>query len=347
MHLAGRFNYRFSPRNIACVALLLFTGITATTATAAPGDTRIAKWKNNSTAVFLLMFDDSWPSHWQVAAPELIKRNMTATFYVNPGKGEYKQFASEWENKMWKQGMVYGDHTLTHRGAKDLETADWEIGECARFIRKITGLADDAMVSYGQPGVPPGDWTITPEQTANLLKKYNLVDRPPFTGHGAVYELQTTKQMLDLADSAIDKKGMEYLVIHGVERIKENWGYQDFWALKQDVFLPLLDGLAERRDKGELWITDHISAHKYEQERDTSKVITANVTENSIELRLESSLDSKTYDAPLTLITQIPAHWKKVKITQAGDSQVVKNISSKIHFEAVPGSEVIQLEAIE
>ena len=37
----------------------------------AVGHTRIARWKDDSKGVFLLMFDDSWPSHWQVAAPEL------------------------------------------------------------------------------------------------------------------------------------------------------------------------------------------------------------------------------------------------------------------------------------
>jgi hypothetical protein len=47
--------------------------------------------------------------------------------------------------------------------------------------------------------------------------------------------------------------------------------------LKQDIFLPLLDALKERQDRGELWITDHISCHKYEKERDggTVKVLTS------------------------------------------------------------------------
>ena len=51
---------------------------------------------------------------------------------------------------------------------------------------------------------------------------------------------------------------MEYLIIHGVERKQPDWGFQDFWALKQDILLPVLDGLKERRDRGDLWITDHI-----------------------------------------------------------------------------------------
>lgn len=348
MHLF-RFSHTRFPRILFCTVLLLFTSIcmAASTASPAPGDTRIARWKNDSTAVFLLMFDDSWPSHWQVAAPELIKRNMIATFYINPGKGEYQKFAKQWENTLWKQGMVYGNHTMTHRGAKDLKTADWEIGECARIIRRITGLSENALISYGQPGLPAGDWTVTTEQTSDLLKQYNLVDRPPFTGHGAVYELQTANQMLDLADDAIKKKGMEYLIIHGIERIKENWGYQDFWALKQDVFLPLLDGLAERRDRGQLWITDHISMYKYEKERESTKILISKTTASGMELRLQSSLDAEIYDTPLTLITQTPAAWNKVKITQAANTQIVQVASRQIKFDALPNNEAIKIQATE
>src|SRR5687767_7579577 len=69
---------------------------------------RVARWKDDKAGAFLLMFDDSWPSHWQVAAPELVKRKMTATFYICPGKGEYQKFAKEWEEVLPKQGMVYG-----------------------------------------------------------------------------------------------------------------------------------------------------------------------------------------------------------------------------------------------
>src|SRR5829696_7692773 len=98
------------------------------------GETRIARWKNDCTGVFLLMFDDSWPSHWQVAAPELARRGLIATFYICPGKGEHQKFAAEWEQNLWKLGMVYGDHTMTHQGVKDVANADWEIGECAEVI---------------------------------------------------------------------------------------------------------------------------------------------------------------------------------------------------------------------
>ena len=312
-----------------------------------PSETRIAKWKDDRAAAFLLMFDDSWPSHVQVAAPELARRELIATFYICPGKGEHQKFSADWEQKLWKQGMVYGNHTMTHKGVKDITNAEYEIGDCVRVIRKITGAKETKLISYGQPGVGPKDWNITPAQLDELLKKHNMISRPPFNDHGAVYHLKTTEEMLALADKAIAKKGMEYLVIHGVERIKPDWGYQDFWALKQTIFLPLLDGLKERRDKGDLWITDHISAHQYETERDSAEVKLLEQNAGSIKLELKSKADPAYYDQPLTLLTHVPADWKQVQVVQGEKKSVITVEKLMARYEAIPGAGTIEIKRVE
>jgi peptidoglycan/xylan/chitin deacetylase (PgdA/CDA1 family) len=307
------------------------------------GATRIAKWKDDRTAAFLLMFDDSWPSHFQVAAPELAKRDMIGTFYVCPGKGEYEKFSQEWEEKLWKHGMVYGNHTMTHKGVKDYPSADWEIGECARIIRRITPGKADRLVSYAQPGVKADDWNLSAEALSELLKKHRLVDRPPFTDHGAVYHLKTAQDMLELADKAIANKGMEYVIIHGVERITPDWGYQDFWPLKQEVFLKVLDGLQERSKNGKLWITDHISQHQYETERNTAKVKVLTVSDQVISLELSTDADPSLYDLPLTLVTHVPQGWKRAAITQNGKSTSVAVETGTVKFDALPSDGTIEL----
>ncbi|HTN76075.1 MAG TPA: polysaccharide deacetylase family protein [Pirellulaceae bacterium] len=308
---------------------------------------RVARWKDDKAAAFLLMFDDSWPSHWQVVAPELVKRKMTATFYICPGKGEYQKFAKEWEETLWRQGLVYGDHTMTHKGVTDLANAEWEIGECAQYIRKTTQSKADRLVSYGQPGVGPKDWNITGEQLDELLKKHRLISRPTFVDHGAVYHLKTAKEMLALADKAIAGHGMEYVVFHGVERITPDWGYQDMWPLQQEIFLAVLDGLQERRDKGQLWITDHISMHQYETERDRAKVRVVESNGSRLRLELTSKADPRYYDAPLTLVARLPADWKMARVTQGEKQTMVASESGVIRFDALPGDQPITLERVE
>jgi polysaccharide deacetylase len=312
------------------------------------GSTRIARWQDNRKATFLLMFDDSWPSHWQVAAPELVKRGLIATFYLNPGKGEFQKFKDHWDKELWQQGMVYGDHTMTHKGVKDFENADWEIGQCANIIRRMVPDKDPhrpRLLSYAQPGVAQGAWNITDGQLNELLKKYHLVSRADAKGHMAVYHLKTAAEMLALADQAIEKGGVEYLIIHGVERVKPDWGYQDFWALKQDILLPVLDGLKERRDRGDLWITDHISAHQYEKERDGATVRTLEAGDRQIRLELTSTADPKFYDLPLTLVTQVPNAWRLAKATQGSREVAVKVKEGTAQFQAVPNGGPINVAA--
>ncbi len=325
-------------------AALLMCVIASSSAQAAVGDTRIARWKSDKTAVFLLMFDDSWPSHFQMAVPALTARGMVATFYINPGKGEYKACKAEWENNVWKAGMAYGNHTFTHKGITDPANAEYEVGECTKEILRIVPGKAKRLISWATPGVGKGKWNIKPEELQVLWTKYHLIDRPPFTNHGAVYHLKTADQMLALADSAIGKGGMEYLVIHGVERRDPyKWSYQDFWPLNFDVFTAVLDGLKERRDAGKLWITDHISWHQYATERDTATLRKVEATNQQIKLELASTSDPELYDQPLTLVTEAPPPWTQASVTQAGATKQYPVIAGKLQFEATPNAGAIAI----
>ncbi len=325
------------------VALCLTLGLVST-GHAAVGDTRVAHWQHDAKAVFLLMFDDSWPSAFQVAAPELVKRDMIATFYICPGKGEYKVFKSEWENQVWKTGMVYGNHTFTHSGVKDFDDAKKEIGQANDAIYAAVPGKNPRLISFAMPGVAQGKWNINKEQLAEILKANHLIDRPTFSGHGAVFQWKTTEQMLALADKAIASGGMEYLVIHGVERRAPlDTSYQDMWALNQDLFREVLDGLNTRRERGDLWITDHISYHQYDTERATAKVKTLSADAKKIALQLTSNADKSFYDQPLTLVTQVPPTWTAVQVTQ-GDAKMTAPVTNGlVKFTALPNDVQVEL----
>lgn len=330
---------------VAGLSVFIVVGLSAMVSAGDPGDTRVARWQDDAKAAFLIMFDDSWPSHWQVAVPELAKRGMIATFYINPKKGEYLKFKDEWENKIWKLGMVYGNHTLTHQGVANAEEADRDIGECTRIITACIPGKVPRLVSYGQPGVGPGKWNITATELNQILAKHHLVSRPPFDKHGAVYYLKTAGEMLALADRAIASTGMEYVVIHGVQRIVPDWKYQDFWPLNQQVFFGLLDGLKERRDRGDLWITDHISQVQYETERTGATVRILERGRQAIRVQLATAADPAFYDLPLTLVTQVPGDWHACNISQGTNSLVVPVSNGQAKYRAVPGPDVITLQA--
>ncbi|HAZ62809.1 MAG TPA: hypothetical protein DCZ72_04260 [Armatimonadetes bacterium] len=312
---------------------------------AATGETTVARWQNDATGAFMLMFDDSWPSHFQVAAPELHKRGLTATFYINPGKGEYKVFEETWRNEVWQLGQVYGVHTMDHKGLADLAAARADLAQCAQLIREMVPGAPDRLISYARPGVPAEAWGISDEEEALALAENNLIDRPPFADHGAVYHFQTLEQMIGLADAAIEAGDLNYLIVHGVERIEPAWNYQDFWALDQDIFVPLLDGLAERVAAGDLWVTDHISAHQYQVERDSARVDLLAADGQEVRLRLSHEADPALYDLPLTLVTEVPAGWARVSVRQGEAEQTVETADGRATYSARAGADEIVLRA--
>lgn len=311
------------------------------TAPNAVGTTRIAHWKDDKKGVFLLMFDDGWPSGWQVALPELKKRGMIGTFYVVPGKGEYKQFEKIWLNDVVAAGMVLGNHTMTHNGFQGKADTEMEINDSTQYLLKNVPGKNPRLISFALPGV--NDYDFGGLDFKALLAQNNLVDRPDFKGHGANYHFKTLPEYLAFADKAIATGSVEYIVFHGLERITPNWGFQDMWAVPQSVFLPFLDGLQERRDRGDLWITDHISATKYEREVKTARVRTLEATGKKIALELKADTDAQLYDEPLTLITQVPDKWTKCTVAQGQTSVEAVAEKGQLRFEALPDGGPITL----
>lgn len=302
-----------------------------------PGSTTIAKWQDNHTAAFMLMFDDSWPSHFQVAIPALIQRHMIGTFYINPGKGEFKHFKDKWANELWKSGMVYGNHTMTHRGVKDMDNARQEIGGCTDAILDMVPGKKPRLISWAKPGVGKGKWNINSDQLQQLIKAYHLIKRPTFVNHGAVYHLKKFEQYAMLVDKAIEKGDAGYVIIHGLERrapMITKW--QDFWPMNQDLYYQLLDYMASKRDARELWITDHISIHQYETQYQTAKVQTISADASQIKLKFTCDADPQFYDLPMTLNTIVPASWKSVTVQQGQSQELVEVKNGQVTIHAIP-----------
>mgnify|MGYP001344242646 CR=1 FL=1 len=186
----------------SCRLLALCTLSLATTSQAneSIGHTQVATWKDNRTAAFMLMFDDGWPGQLQVGVPALQERQLTATFYMVPDKGEYKQIAAKWAEAIQGGYIIYGNHTMTHGGVRDYQHAQTEIKECTRIIREelqpIPGKPK-RLISFAQPGVKKGKWTLPKEDLIRVLEEDNMIRRPTFRDHGAVYHLQELEEMTD------------------------------------------------------------------------------------------------------------------------------------------------------
>jgi peptidoglycan/xylan/chitin deacetylase (PgdA/CDA1 family) len=307
----------------AAVALLAWAGVAR--AADPVGETSVLKWRDGKKAVFLLAFDDSCQSHVKNAIPELEKRGLVGTFYINPGNGPFQSMRKAWEIDLPKSpAVVYGNHTFKHTGATNTVHLDAELARCQAVIDACyPERKKPCLVSFGRPGGVP--WTVTDEEKKAALAKYRLVERPSFFGFPM--HIKTTEAVCGLVDKAIAKGDMGHNDAHGVGG--------DWLTMPMDVFTALLDKLDACRDT--VWVADHITYHKYLTERSSAQVKVVQADNAKIRLSLTSAADPALYDTPLTLETRVPAGWTKCQVTQGASNNECAVTDGKVRYGAVPG----------
>ncbi len=317
------------------LAALLMASLAGAQEADRPGSTRVARWKDDRKAAFLLMFDDSVPSHVKNAVPELKKRGLVGTFYVNPGARHYQAFREAWEKEIPAAGMAYGNHTMTHAGARDAAHFDEELRGCSEAIlRIIPEPKGPRLLSYGRPGVKKEDWRITGAEEKQLLEKHRLVERPAIGQRLAGINLKTADDLLKVVDKALAEGSLEVVLFHGVGG--------DWLSMPLPDFIVLLDALAGKKDR--LWVTDALSAHKYETGRAGAEVTVAEAGERGVRLTLSTKADPKLYDLPLTLVTRVPASWKRCQVAQGTDRAVAPAVEGAVRYDARPGTNEILIQ---
>ena len=301
-------------------AAILFVGA----AQAETGETAVLKWRDGKKAVFLLAFDDSCQSHVRNVIPALEKRGMVGTFYINPGNGPFQSMRKVWESELPKNpAVVYGNHTFKHTGATNTVHLDTELARCDAVIHACyPDRKKPFLISFGRPGGVP--WTVSDEEKRAALAKYNLIERPSFFGYPM--HIKTTEAVCKLVDQAIAKGDMGHLDSHGVGG--------DWLTIPMEVFNALLDKLDACRS--DVWVTDHITYHKYMTERSSAQVKIVKAEKEQIRLQLSCSADPALYDAALTLETRVPEGWAKCQVAQGETKAECAVANGMVRYAAVP-----------
>jgi len=297
-------------------------------------DTKVTKWKSGKQAAFMLMFDDSLPSHVQYVIPELNKRDFTGTFYINPGKYNFQKFKKDWEESIPQTGMSYGNHTFGHKSAEDANAAEKDIAQCNEVVLRINPPdSSGKLLSFAVPGVKV--WNVSDKELATIKKRYNLIQRPTFSKHGAAVHCKTADSMCAYVDKAIEENSCEYMIFHGVGA--------EYLSVSQDDFIKLLDKLSAEKDK--VWVASHIDVHKYETERDNATVKILTNSKHLIEIKLTSEVNQKLYDFPITLQSKVPENWKNAQIIQDETKTDVKVESGIVTYDAIPNKGIIKISS--
>jgi hypothetical protein len=320
---------------VLCAAIVLCSS--AWSADGGPGATRVAKWKDDKQAAFILMFDDSCQTHVKLVIPELVKRRMAGTFYLNPGSGQHQALKNDWEVLIPKLGMEYANHTFTHKGATSVVNLEDELLKCNEAIDRIAvanGGKAPGLISFGRPGVDKGKWTVTDQELKDALAKHRLVMRPNIDGRFAKIHLATAEAMFAIVEKTIASGGVDCLAFHGVGG--------DWLEIPMAMFTDLLDRMTAVQDK--VWVGGHIATLSYQMERDGAKVAVEPAGSKSIRLKLTTSADPALYGVPLTLVTHVPTGWTRCKVSQGAATVTVAVSDGAVRYDALPDGQPVVIQ---
>ena len=297
---------------------------------ASDGNTIIARWKDNKKGAYTLRFDDSMWSHHDHTVPNLIKRGLVGSFFINPGTERYGYGINTWESLASRAGIEICPHSMNHTGAADYEEADYEIGEVFRIVWELNPPDKSKLYPFSR-----GGGTTWPSGYREAVQnKYPIAD---YQDEAVRYSGEDDRnELIKFAKKAIEDNAWHTVLTHGTGPNLEWLGFE------VSNFEALLDYLASV--KNELWIGNAGDIYKYVTERNSSRVSLLENTGQEIRMALISAVDPILFDYPLTLITEVPSSWDYCHVTQGKLQGIYPVHSGKVMYEAVPNQGEIILQ---
>jgi len=215
---------------------------------------RVLPW-NNHVAALSLTFDDSRAVHLDVAAPELDKRHLRATFFLIVSKTTR---IDDWR-KVQSAGHEIGNHSISHEHAADLNRAGEELQiEDAKEFLDSNFHSDIITFSYPYTEASPGlqYWVRRYDFAARggrgdgsqvYIKSdvqpdwYNLPSQPSY----AKYDAATYSGWIE---KAISLKSWTIVQIHGIG--DPSTGFE---PIPSHTFTEFLDDVKAAEARG-LWV---------------------------------------------------------------------------------------------
>ncbi len=315
------------------LTFLLGIAILNGNAPAGEGNTTVAAWKDNKKGAFTLRFDDSMWSHHDHAIPNMVKRGLVGSFFINPALERYGYGINTWESLVSRAGIEICPHTMHHLGASDFDEAEYEIGEPFKIVWSLNPPDKSKLYPFHR-----GGGTTWPGDVVEMVQqKYPVAE---YSREGVSYNGEDNRtELINFAKKAMDEGKWHYLLSHGTGPNLEYLGFE------VSNFEALLDYLVSVKDK--LWTGNIGDIYKYITERKTAKVVINENNGDVIRLILTSETDPEYYDYPLTLISEVPAQWKYCHVSQGQHQGIYPVKSGKVMYEVLPNRGEIVLKSSE
>ena len=288
---------------------------------------RIAKWKGDAKGAVSLYYDDGTDSSFRNAVPELVRRGLPGTFYICCGwyEGENDPKLARWGTaaREHPDAIFLGDHTWTHGGVTNAAQFAGEISRNGAMLRRLSGLPEDAPLSFAIPGV--AGWKISREELDKTLAEHHEVLRHRFEpniggpkdGTNPVFSMRTAADAAQAFNRAEAEGGWESLIFHGVGG--------DWIAFDLEEHGKMLDDLETRAKADRLWVGSAIDVHAYERIRETARIKDVEISGEGLDFKVEGvswresrvKVGGSWHKAQIpgpTLVCAVPKDWTRARV---------------------------------
>ena len=287
----------------------------------------VTPFAHGKSCAFSMEFDDSITTQVKNLFPLLLKYKFPVTFYLNPGRSQYKQNQEFWEKIVPLAGHELADHTWNHGDTVGAEKASEEIGSVAKLLEKIAG--HPKLTVFGTPGGVK--WEIPEADFRRILKENNLI----FPGRQDFYQ-DGQGDITRFPKRALDEKVWRQLGFHGIGG--------EWLSTSLDNITTLFEYVHANRDK--MWIAPTGTVYKYVHERAALTSIETAKNGALIPHFDKSKLGPfELYDEPLTMRAPVAVGWKKAIVTIDGKRLMPVSVKGGgIEFEFTPQAKLIQIK---
>ncbi|MCX7827238.1 MAG: polysaccharide deacetylase family protein [Verrucomicrobiae bacterium] len=303
----------------------------------------IAKWHDGRKAALSIRFDDSHPTHLTKAIPILREYGFRGTFMVNPGpsepgsrrRSEFEARWAEWEAVAQRGDQELANHTAHHRGAVGDDDMEAEIGGAAQAIWKLTpGRSKLMALNLGG-----GTFWETTRTLRYYLDKYYLFETSGSLGMDDTYGNRV----------AAFRRALEQHIERGLWCRIHYHGIGDGLGSSEANFRTALDVAKEHQSR--LWIAGMADIHKYQTERNASKLALQQTGPKRLAFQLICLTDATLYDQPLTIEALLPPAFDAARLVVKDDRgkviptrRVQQDGAAILRFDVAPRNAVYAIE---
>lgn len=314
--------------------LLLSVFLLSTSLSLVAGETndihvRIAKYKDDKICAISYTFDDGLKEHYTLVAPEMNKRGLKGTFWINGTKvNEDDKHPVDTTRVSWSElrEMVAAGHEISNHGwahkkltKLTLENVESEIRKNDSIILEKIGVVSRTfcfpynshndtirrMASKGRVGIRTKQISVGGKSTPEKLERW-------------------VEKLIETSDWGI---GMTHGITYGYDAFKDS-----------SILWEHLDKVCDKQEQ--VWVGTFHDVAAYSVERENLRITTKRKGRRII-ITPELPLDADLFTEPLTMVIESEKPIDKVKIKQGRKTLSVKRLSDKVLFDFDPNGRSI------